>query len=356
MKQVTYIADFHLPSTSAYSIHVFKMCDSFNKKKFITKLIIPYSEIKNTNYQKYYMLKKKLKIISIFKKKINHNFFLRLLFSFMLIKHVQQSIIISRSPLASLILSIFNYKNILEVHHELKGATNILYKIFEFVNLTKNIKFIFIHKNLKKKFKNVKKFIILDDAVNISQFSKKAKKKQKFPNSCIYMGSLHKGKGVEIIEKISRHNNKITYHLFGDLKFLEKKNYPKNMKFFQHVPYFKVPKILQKYSVALMPYGRRVLGRSDSISLEKNMSPMKMFDYLASSKVIIASKLPVYMHILKSGHNSILVEPENIKGWIKNIENVFLNKKLRNMLKINAYNTAKNYTWDKRVSKILKWY
>lgn len=130
----------------------------------------------------------------------------------------------------------------------------------------------------------------------------------------------------------------------------------KNLIFKSQIPYKNVKKEIHKMDILLMPYTDKVTSAGDVSNIIKFMSPMKMFDYLASSKVIIASKLPVYTHILKSGYNSILVEPENIKGWIKNIENVFLNKKLRNKLKINAYNTAKKYTWDKRVSKILKWY
>lgn len=356
MNKIVYIADFSLPSTSAYSIHAFKMCDSLNKKKLKTKLILPYVKSKKLNFQKYYMLENKLKIVSIFKKKVDINFFSRILFSYKILNHVKDSLIISRSPLPSLILSVFGYKNILELHHELKGMTNFLFVVSNFFNLTKNIKFIFIHKNLKKKFKYIRKYLVLDDAVNINHFKIKNKKKIKHKNTCVYMGSLHEGKGVEIIEKISQLNSKINFHLYGDLNFLQKKKYPKNMKFFHHIPYYKVPEILQNYIIALMPYGRKVHGRSDSLSLEKNMSPMKMFDYLASSKVIIASKLPVYNHILKSGYNSILVAPENINGWIKNIENVFLNEKLRDKIKINAYQTAKNFTWDIRVDKIIEWY
>ena len=49
-----------------------------------------------------------------------------------------------------------------------------------------------------------------------------------------------------------------------------------------------------------MPYGNWVSGRLKNINLIKSMSPLKMFDYLASSNIIIASDLPVYKHILKN--------------------------------------------------------
>ena len=76
-----------------------------------------------------------------------------------------------------MILSFFKIKNILEVHHNFKGLTYILYKIVSFFKLDINTKYIFLHKNLKKIFEN-KKNIILDDCVDLNDFKKiKYKKK-----------------------------------------------------------------------------------------------------------------------------------------------------------------------------------
>ena len=44
--KIFYIAEFILPSNRAYSIHVFKMLDSFAKKGMQTQLIIPYANSK----------------------------------------------------------------------------------------------------------------------------------------------------------------------------------------------------------------------------------------------------------------------------------------------------------------------
>ena len=38
VKKINYIAELNLPSTSAYSIHVMKMCDAFTKLGYETKL------------------------------------------------------------------------------------------------------------------------------------------------------------------------------------------------------------------------------------------------------------------------------------------------------------------------------
>ena len=43
-----------------------------------------------------------------------------------------------------------------------------------------------------------------------------------------------------------------------------------------------------------------VFVRSKNLDTAKYMSPLKLFEYLAMSKIIIASKLKVYSHILKN--------------------------------------------------------
>ena len=50
------------------------------------------------------------------------------------------------------------------------------------------------------------------------------------------------------------------------------------------------------------------------------MSPLKMFDYLAAGKIILASNLNVYSHILKNNYNCYLTEKNEEKYWIELIQ------------------------------------
>jgi glycosyltransferase involved in cell wall biosynthesis len=84
------------------------------------------------------------------------------------------------------------------------------------------------------------------------------------------------------------------------------------------------------------------------------MSPLKMFDYLASSNVIIASDLTVYKHILKDKYNSILIDNSKTNLWIEWINRIFKSSNTYSYLKKNAFRTAKKYTWEKRSEIIIK--
>ena len=51
------------------------------------------------------------------------------------------------------------------------------------------------------------------------------------------------------------------------------------------------------------------------------MSPLKMFDYLASGiKLLLTSNLKVYNHILKNRNNSFIVKKNDLNSWF------FINK------------------------------
>ena len=126
-----------------------------------------------------------------------------------------------------------------------------------------------------------------------------------------------------------------------------------NIKIFDYVNYSKIPKILSKYKIALMPYQKKVTGRG-SIWLEKYMSPLKMFDYLASGRIIISSNLPGIREILKNNFNSIIVTNNSVYNWDRSIKKILTNKTLANKLSINARNTALNNTWQRRLNKMIE--
>ena len=360
-KKLFYIADFSLPNKSAYTLHVLKMCDAFfefsNKN---VELLIPFKDqkYKSTKLKKDFLLKSTFKIKSFFLKKKKLNFYRRIIFSIKLYEFLKKksinTVIISRSIVPSIILAFLNIKNILEIHTELTGFTKMFFWLVRFNKIHKNLKFIFINKYLRKKLKiKTNRSLILNDAVDYRDF--KTKKISSIQNTCFYSGSFAKGKCLEIINKISLELPNINFHLYGnentayDKSLINNKN--SNVFFKGYLTYFNLVSTINHYKVLLMPYQKNVGVLINNLNVANYFSPLKMFDYLASGKIILASNLPVYRNILKHNQNSILIKPENISLWKKYIIQSL--KTSRNKLGKRAIKDAKKFSWEKRVDHVI---
>ena len=357
MKNYFYIADFSLPNKSAYSIHVLKICDAFNElnKKKIT-LLIPHiqSDYSFKKIQTDYLLKFSPFIRSFYSKKVKFNFIKRIFLAlkiYIYLKDKKKKFIISRSILTSLILAILNVKNILEIHTQLTGITKYFFKVSKIKFINKNLKFIFINEKLRKMY-NVKKekSIILYDAVDYRNF--KPTKNSLNKKTCFYSGSFAKGKGVEIISKVAKILPEYKFHLYGNIDTLNDKKIfnQKNIIFKGFLTYSKLVKTINNYKVLLMPYQKEVGVLIEGINVAKYFSPLKMFDYMASEKIIIASKLEVYKKFLINKKNSLIVK-DNSFIWAKTIKKCFKNDKYDQLGKA-ARKNSKDYSWIKRVIKI----
>ena len=355
-KNLLYITESVVPNTNAEIIHVLKICDAFASKGYNVTIFTPNAFDNYVNIKKNFNLKNEIKIKSAFKKIKKLNFFLRVIFFFKVKKHVINknfNIILSRSILTSLFLSIYNFTSLLEIHHEMSGITRYIFNFIKTKKKIKNIKLILLHKNLIKILNPdnyLIKYKVLDDAVNYEEFQIKSDKI--FEKTCVYTGSFYKGKGVEIIEKIASKTPEIKYHLYGDKKFLGKRDFPKNMFFFDYVTYDRVPLILSSYEVLLMPYNRIVKVRSNIKNVSNYMSPLKLFEYLACGKVILATDLKVYDHILKNDQNSYLFHENDIDSWANKILEIFQDTGKYSKLRANSIDTAKKYSWSNRAKEI----
>ena len=74
---------------------------------------------------------------------------------------------------------------------------------------------------------------------------------------------------------------------------------PKNLNFKGFVSYKKITKILQTYKILMMPYQKKVDVLIKGVDVSNYFSPLKLFEYMAAGKIIVASKLKVYSKILK---------------------------------------------------------
>jgi glycosyltransferase involved in cell wall biosynthesis len=357
-KNLIYITETSLPSKSANIINSLKFCDALSNFYNI-KFLAPNNLLKTKIIKKKYNLRNYIYFESVLNENIK-NFKTRFFFSikviFKIFKENNYDHIISRSIMSSLVLTFLNIKNTLELHHLPHSFSRLFFSFIMILPQKKKLSLILINKNIAKdlRLKNIK-YIVLDDAADFLSFrshlSSNTKKK-----TCIYMGSFFRGKGIEIIDKLSKLLPDIDFHLYGDKETLGNRvryQFSKNIKFYKYVDYSKIPLILKNYEVALMPFESKIEARSKNLEISKYISPLKMFDYLAAGKIIIATNLKAYKHILKNNENSFLVKSKDLNRWKILIKSILKDPKKFKKIKMNAQITAKKYSWDNRSKKLL---
>ena len=83
-------------------------------------------------------------------------------------------------------------------------------------------------------------------------------------------------------------------------------------------------------------------------------SPLKLFEYMASQRPIVASNLPSLREVLRDGENAVLVEPDNPKALAEGIKRVLDDPDLARRVSEQAYSEVGQYSWDARARKIIK--
>jgi glycosyltransferase involved in cell wall biosynthesis len=173
-----------------------------------------------------------------------------------------------------------------------------------------------------------------------------------------YVGHLYQGKGMELIAKIAERCSWADFHIVGGTRadidrWSAELSDAENVHFYGHVPHGRTPGYLAAFQVLLAPYQRRVtvLGLGDIASW---MSPLKIFEYMAAGKPIVCSDLPVLREILDHNETGIFCEPEEAADWASAIERLSRDAALMARLGDNARALlTERYSWAKRARRVL---
>jgi glycosyltransferase involved in cell wall biosynthesis len=103
--------------------------------------------------------------------------------------------------------------------------------------------------------------------------------------------------------------------------------------------------------ILLMPYQREIAGSSGG-NIVKVINPMKMFDYLATRRAILASDIQIFHEVLND-QNAMFCPPEDLNAWIKAILFLEKNKSKRDKLARQAGKDAELFTWNNRARQTL---
>jgi glycosyltransferase involved in cell wall biosynthesis len=81
-------------------------------------------------------------------------------------------------------------------------------------------------------------------------------------------------------------------------------------------------------------------------------SPLKLFEYLAAGRAIVASDLPALREVLRDGENAILVKAGDAQALADGLTRLAADRRLGEWLARAAFGDAETYGWDRRAARL----
>ena len=175
---------------------------------------------------------------------------------------------------------------------------------------------------------------------------------------CGYVGHLFAGRGIEVIESLAQRRPDLLFLVAGgqetDVEARRAANRQVNLRFLGHYPHRSALELAACVDVLLMPYQTSVSLGTGHYDTARWMSPMKMFEYMATGVPIVSSDLPVLREILRHEENALLVAPDDVNGWAAAIDRILSDGLLARRLADAAYaQYQRQHTWEHRARILL---
>jgi len=367
--KIAYIAESIIPSRSANSIHVMKMCQAFAKKGNEVTLLVPNKNVEEPKVEGkqifcFYGVEKSFDIVYLPWPSIKGKTFIWAILSAVKAKYIRPDIIYGRSLLGCYFSTYLKLPVFFESHHPVQSSLSkrILFKLIQ----KNEVKGLIVISEALKRFYQANyqaddlEVLVMPDAADPPNTKNSIKFHNQYRIKVGYVGQLYKGKGMEIISGLAENCPWADFHIVGGLDS-DIAKWQKNLKglnniiFHGFVPHGEIYKYLNSFDILVAPYQSVVSTFGEGKTNISNwMSPLKLFEYMAVGKPILCSDLPVLREIMRDKDNSLLLPPDNLNAWVRALRNVSWDEEYVKYLGDNAQKEFyDNYTWDARAEKLL---
>lgn len=367
-----YIANVRIPTEKAHGLQIFKMCEALSLSEGKVTLVVPTrkNKLKDKDPFEFYRVDKNFELhylktfdpTFLFKFPAGFYFkFQTFLFGLSLSKYLigkSDEVVYTRDQYLLPLLLKMSKKVVWEAHDLPRNKNkykHLWYKCDKIIAITQGLKDELLQYGVP-----TYKVLVAPDAVDLrnfdtSQSQEELRKELDLPldkNLIFYTGHLYGWKGAHVLAQAASHlsENDLVCFLGGtdeDIKkFRDSFGQEKNIRILGRVESFAVPKYLKAADVLVLPNSA-----SRKISTHYT-SPMKLFEYMAAGKPIVASALPSIKEVLNES-NAVLVDPDDSKELAEGIKKVIEDKELVQSLGTQALRDVQNYTWQKRAQNIL---
>lgn len=174
-------------------------------------------------------------------------------------------------------------------------------------------------------------------------------------NIACFTGRLDRDKGVDTLVELAAKTPDVNFYFIGIVQneaedWIEKLAAERNLKNVFRLPWMSVDKLRYYFfaaDVLLIPPTSAPLLKS-----RKTVLPIKLFQYLAAGRVILAPALPDIQSVLNDA-NALLVEPDNLEAASRGLRRVFADRKWSDAIARQSKKDSEEFTWQQRAQKII---
>ena len=174
-----------------------------------------------------------------------------------------------------------------------------------------------------------------------------------------YLGHLYEGRGVDLLLRLAKRLPEFEFHFVGgdecdiDRWKLESSNL-QNAVFHGFVEPNRCTSFLSLCDVLAAPFQRCVLVDGGRLDTSSYMSPLKLFEYMASGTAIVTSDLPVLREVLKHGESALLCDPDDDDAWAQSLLKLKDESLRQDLGRTARAKLERHYTWSARAEKVLE--
>ena len=364
--RIAVISTSQVPSNTANSIQVLKVCQAYVQIGHDVLLLVPGNKkYEWDGIRSNYGLSEKIEIRWIKSIKKFHRYDFAIL-SILIASVWKADLIHTWTHQVALFLNWIKKNYLLELHELPTG--NFGPKLFKNILKSPNKKrYLPITHALAKRYEDEFHYkfkpgeiVISPDGVDIERYENnqtpaEIRKKLGLPNeySAVYTGHLYAGRGMNLLTELASLLPKIQFIWVGgrddDVAYWRKIIVERKLTNILIVGFVKnesIPLYQMAGDILLMPYERNITGSSGGNTVDF-CSPMKMFEYLASGRPIISSDLPVFHEVLNS-KNAVFCDSEDTVCWRDAILQIQNQPLIATSLSTQAKLDSQEYSWINR--------
>lgn len=358
--RIVCIASSRVPSETANSIQVMKVCQAFKQLGHDLTLLVPGVHPEALNLEQHYGLTTLFPVEWLPTR--NRRWFP---WKAILRARALKPDLVYAWPLQSAVLGlVMGFRSMVELHDFPGGAFGPLWlKLIRLLPGRKRL--LPITDALRRALNLPENFtVIAPDGVDLERYSGLpdaggARRMLGFPEAptVLCTGHLYEGRGADLFLRLAARFPEASFVWVGGREedveaWKVRSGSVKNVVFTGFISNERIPLYQAAGDVLMMPYGR-IVATSSGGNTAAVASPMKMFEYMATGRAILTSDLPVLREVLDDSM-AVFCPPGDEQAWASALGDLLKDENRRLALGQRACQAVQAYSWTERARRVLQ--